>query len=160
MLTLLFWLFVSVTQAQDPLEDSSPIPIESPQGLQQGMPAINFQLSTLDGRLASLQDYFGKPVLLVFFGGRRCEPCLKTLKEINKLYKREYRRGLVVLALNIDGMEEVKELKKLGIASKKEIPATFQAALEEGDLESAPLPNILEEPEDSPDEGEEQARSA
>jgi len=57
-------------------------------------------------------------------------------------------------------LRRTEELKKLGIASKKEIPATFQAALEEGDLESAPLPNILEEPENSPDEGEEQARSA
>ena len=57
-------------------------------------------------------------------------------------------------------LRRTEELKKLGIASKKEIPATFQTALEEGDLESAPLPNILEEPENSPDEGEEQARSA
>ena len=38
--------------------------------------------------------------------------------------------------------------------------ATFQAALEEGVLESGPLPNVLEEPEGSLDEAEEQARSA
>ncbi|MBC8348133.1 MAG: DNA recombination protein RmuC [Verrucomicrobia bacterium] len=56
-------------------------------------------------------------------------------------------------------LRRTEELKKLGITSKKEIPATFQAALAEGDSESAPLPSILEEPGDSPDEGEEQARS-
>jgi hypothetical protein len=50
----------------------------------------------------------------------------------------------------------------MNLSSRNPFPpsATFQAAPEEGVLESGPLSNMLEEPEDSSDEGEEQARSA
>ena len=57
-------------------------------------------------------------------------------------------------------LRRTEELKTLGIASKKEIPTTFQAALEENDPELATIPDLVEESEDSPNEEEEQAQSA
>ncbi len=56
-------------------------------------------------------------------------------------------------------LRRTEELKKLGIAAKKEIPATFQAALEENDPDLTSVPELAQEPE-SPDEEEEQAQSA
>ena len=56
-------------------------------------------------------------------------------------------------------LRRTEELKKLGIAAKKEIPATFQAALEENDPETSPLPELIQEPEPTNEE-EEEAQSA
>ena len=56
-------------------------------------------------------------------------------------------------------LRRTEELKKLGIASKKEIPATFQAALEGNEPELTSVPELEQEPEPT-DEEEEQAQSA
>ena len=56
-------------------------------------------------------------------------------------------------------LRRTEELKKLGIASKKEIPATFQTALEEHEPELTSVPELEQEPEPT-DEEEEQVQSA
>lgn len=119
----LLHLFCQLSFAQTP-----PPPIE--EGLVQGTPAHNFHLSTIDGTSVHLKDFYGKPVLLVFFGGRRCDPCIETLKEVNKLYKRERRRGLVVLAINIDSIEEKKELAKLAKRNRWRFPLLLDSDMQ------------------------------
>ncbi|NBX91691.1 MAG: TlpA family protein disulfide reductase [Proteobacteria bacterium] len=68
-------------------------------GEERGVPEIDFRLP--NGQNTSLKSLKGTPVLLNFWAAW-CEPCLDempTLRSLEKIYK---KRGLIVLAINIE----------------------------------------------------------
>ena len=64
-----------------------------------GTPAPPFKLKTIDGKPLSLEQYKGKPVYLDFFASW-CAPCRDETPGIIKLSKQYAKRGLVVVGLN------------------------------------------------------------
>ena len=79
----------------------------------------NFELDTLDGDVASLDDYLGKDVILIDFWATWCDPYMTAMPHLEELYKKYKDQGFVVLGVNIDGpdsMAEVRsEVAKLGV---------------------------------------------
>ncbi|TCW37579.1 peroxiredoxin [Laceyella sacchari] len=65
-----------------------------------GRPAPVFQLTTLDGKEVSLEDYKGKAVMLNFWGSW-CEPCTKEMPALQTVYEKYKNQGFVVLGINI-----------------------------------------------------------
>jgi len=63
-----------------------------------GLPAPDFQASTVDGRTVRLSDFKGQPVWLTF-GASWCQPCRAENPDINAVYERERASGLVVVAI-------------------------------------------------------------
>jgi len=71
-------------------------------GTQAGNLAPNFQLNNLEGKLVSLSDLRGKPVMLNFWG-TWCHPCVSEMPFIQRVYEEQSAKGLVLLAINIGG---------------------------------------------------------
>lgn len=69
-----------------------------------GPSAPDFSLPTLDGKKVRLSDYKGK-VVLIDFWSTTCDPCMVEMPHLVELYKKNKDKGLVVLAVSLDGPE-------------------------------------------------------
>ena len=69
-----------------------------------GMPAPDFELTSLDGRRIKLSDYRGKAVLLNFWA-TWCEPCKVEMPWFVDLQKKYGSDGLVILGVAMDDTE-------------------------------------------------------
>lgn len=63
----------------------------------------DFELARLDGGTERLSDHFGKDVVLVDFWATFCKPCLRSMPELDALYRSRKAQGFVVLGVSIDG---------------------------------------------------------
>ena len=69
--------------------------------IEKGVPAPNFTLPGLDGKMASLTDYKGKVVLLNIWA-TWCPPCVEEMPSMEKLYQELKDEGFEILAVSID----------------------------------------------------------
>jgi peroxiredoxin len=69
--------------------------------LEKGVPAPNFTLPDLDGKMISLTDYKGKVVLLNIWA-TWCPPCVEEMPSMEKLHQELKDEGFEILAVSID----------------------------------------------------------
>jgi peroxiredoxin len=69
-----------------------------------GKPAPEFSLQDLDGNPLVLKELAGTVVWLNFWG-LRCGPCVRELPALQKLYAQHAAQGLLIIALNADGVD-------------------------------------------------------
>jgi len=81
-----------------------------------GGPVPQFELETLNGKLANISDYRGKVVLLNFWA-TWCKPCKEEMPEIQAAYDAYRDQGFVVLAINFGEKREKAEklVKEMGL---------------------------------------------
>ena len=60
----------------------------------------------LDGTTTTLADYEGKSVLVLNFWGLRCQNCIEEMPFLERLYNKYGSKGLVLLGINTDGIDE------------------------------------------------------
>ena len=76
-------------------------------------PAPAFVVETLGGEDMALRDLEGKVVLMDFWAAW-CKPCLKTMPQLQKLYRAHSDKGLEVWGVSIDAdKDRVKKIKKM-----------------------------------------------
>ena len=66
-----------------------------------GVPAPNFTMPGLDGKMVSLADYKGKVVFLNIWA-TWCPPCVEEMPSMEKLYQELKGEGFEILAVSID----------------------------------------------------------
>lgn len=71
----------------------------------------DFELDTLDGDVASLDDHLGKDVILLDFWATWCDPCLTAMPHLEELYVKYKDQGFVVLGINIDGPDSAADVR-------------------------------------------------
>jgi peroxiredoxin len=80
----------------------------------------DFELPRLDGGSERLSDHFGKHVVLIDFWATFCKPCLRSMPELDALYRSRKQQGFVVLGVSIDGPGSTAEVKaevaRLGVS--------------------------------------------
>ncbi len=69
--------------------------------------AIDFALKDLDGRTIRLSDFRGTNVILLNFWATWCIPCIKELPHFQKFHDMYKDKGLVVLAVTVDGPQSL-----------------------------------------------------
>jgi len=69
--------------------------------LEKGVPAPNFTLPGLDGKMVSLTDYKGEVVLLNIWA-TWCPPCVEEMPSMEKLQQKLKDEGFKILAVSID----------------------------------------------------------
>jgi len=69
--------------------------------LGKGVPAPNFTLSALGGKMVSLTDYRGKVILLNIWA-TWCPPCVEEMPSMQKLYQELKDESFEILAVSID----------------------------------------------------------
>jgi len=94
--------------------------------LEVGGLAPNFDLRTIQGKSAQLDDYEGKPVLINFWA-TWCPPCRAEMPEIEEFYEK-YKNDVVVLGINLTQTEASIDGVK---AFVNEYNATFPVLLDE-----------------------------
>jgi len=98
-------------------------------GLMVGEKAPEFSLEQLDGSPLSLKDLKGKKVLVNFWASW-CEPCIKEMPDIQKVYD-EYKEdgNIEILAINLTIGKETPEKAR---AFVEEMGLTFPVLLDVG----------------------------
>lgn len=71
----------------------------------------DFELPRLGGGTARLSDHFGKDVVLIDFWATFCKPCLRSMPELDALYRSRRAQGFVVLGVSIDGPGSIAEVQ-------------------------------------------------
>ena len=71
----------------------------------------HFELPRLDGGHERLSSHFGKDVVLIDFWATFCKPCLRSMPELEALYRSRKQRGFVVLGISIDGPGATAEVR-------------------------------------------------
>jgi thiol-disulfide isomerase/thioredoxin len=70
--------------------------------------APDFKLSTLDGKTVTLSEFAGK-VVYVDFWATWCPPCRRSFPWMEKMYQKYNDHGLEIIAISLDGKNEVIE---------------------------------------------------
>lgn len=66
----------------------------------------DFALRDMTGRTVRLSDHLGD-VVLIHFWATWCPTCSAEMTRLERLYQAERRRGLVIIAVSIDGPETI-----------------------------------------------------
>lgn len=92
-----------------------------------GQPAApDFTLKTLDGRLISLSQFRGEPVLINFWASW-CAPCRLEMPELKRVHEARQDEGLVVLAVNVTYLDSMQDVQRF----VTEFGLTFPVLLDE-----------------------------
>jgi peroxiredoxin len=78
-----------------------------------GASAPDFSLQSTEGRTVRLSDYLGKNVVLIDFWSTTCDPCMAEMPHLVDLYKAKKDKGLVVLAISLDGPESLADVNRV-----------------------------------------------
>ena len=107
---------------------------------EEGTPAPDFALKTLDGAQISLADYRGKVVLLDFWG-TFCPPCVEALPELQALHAKYGAKGFAVIGMTVDN--RLPMVKKATGAAKVTYPIVQAGAAEWAAYKVNALPSLV-----------------
>jgi thiol-disulfide isomerase/thioredoxin len=71
-----------------------------------GTLAPSFEMTTIDNRNVSLEDFKGKVTLIIFWA-TWCGPCKPVIKEVSSLYNQYHLSGFDVIAFSLDKTPEI-----------------------------------------------------
>lgn len=97
---------------KEEISSSENIPGADLSDVQEGKPAPDFTLTTLDGKTVKLSDYKGKKVILNFWA-TWCPPCKAEMPHMQNFYEENKDNGIEILAVNLtmidNGTQAVKD---------------------------------------------------
>ncbi len=73
-----------------------------------GPVAPSFSLPDIDGKIISLEDFRGSPVLIDFWA-TWCPPCRMSIPELVRLQEEYREKGLVILGLSMDDPDQAPD---------------------------------------------------
>ena len=85
---------------------------------QEGMPYIDFELQTTEGKSAKLSDFVAKnKIVVIDFWASWCGPCRRSLPAMKKIYNKFHKKGMEIVGVSLDSKKEawIKAIKEEGI---------------------------------------------
>lgn len=80
--------------------------------VQEGSPAPDFELTTLDGDTVKLSDYKGKKVILNFWASW-CPPCVAEMPHMQQFYEDNKENDIEIVAVNLTSLDKgMSEINK------------------------------------------------
>lgn len=99
-----------------------------------GSPAPAFSLPGIDGKVHTLGDYAGSPVLAVVFTCNHCPAAELYERRINRLYETYHDKGVALVAINPDSSTSVR-LDEMGYTDVDDSLAGMKARAEHRNLQ-------------------------
>jgi len=95
--------------------------------------APNFKLQDTNGKTVQLSDFKGKPIVLDFWA-TWCQPCRDSIPGMVKLHKDYADKGLVILAISVDGgaVGDIRDFQKHAGMNYRVLMGTEEVAVEYG----------------------------
>lgn len=115
-LTVVFLVILALWGIYDLYQDN----LNSKVGINIGDKAPNIELKNLEGKTIHLSDFRGKTVIVNFWA-TWCTPCIEELPELKKFYKANQDKNLVILGVNVTGIEK-SETGVRDFVSKHQLP--------------------------------------
>ena len=84
--------------------------------------AFNFSAEDLDGNKIELKTALINGPVLISFWATSCKPCIQELSQVQKFYQEYKKKGLEVLAIDVDGPRSVSAVKPKVKGLKWEFP--------------------------------------
>ncbi|MDQ0162188.1 peroxiredoxin family protein [Aeribacillus alveayuensis] len=106
-----FWKSNNIEESEDYSQEitvSENIPGVDLSEVEEGKPAPDFKLTTLEGRVVKLSDFKGKKVILNFWA-TWCPPCKAEMPHLENFYNKYHDKGIEILAVNLTNMEKGEE---------------------------------------------------
>ncbi|MBY0122834.1 redoxin domain-containing protein [Bacillus sp. S/N-304-OC-R1] len=116
-----------LAKEKEEVTNSKSIPGSDLSQFQEGNPAPNFELTTLEGEIVRLSDYKGKKVMLNFWA-TWCPPCKAEMPHMQNFYENNKDKGIEILAVNLTQIDNGKEAIKTFV---KAYGLTFPIPLDE-----------------------------
>ncbi len=88
-------------------------------------PAHSFSLPDSKGKLTSLSDFKGRPVLVIFFLGRGCSHCMEQLNAFAPLNEAYNAAGIEVVAISSDSIDGLAKTFRTSDDGKNPFPFTL-----------------------------------
>lgn len=76
-----------------------------------GGTAYDFTLDDVKGSRFQLSEHLGKEVVLLDFWATWCDPCKAEIPHLVKMYDERKSKGLLVVAISIDGPESLAQVR-------------------------------------------------
>ncbi|HEX7401092.1 MAG TPA: TlpA disulfide reductase family protein [candidate division Zixibacteria bacterium] len=92
------------------------------QGTEIKSKAFNFSAEDLDGNKIELKTSLDHGPVLISFWATHCKPCIQELNQIQKFYQEYKKKGLEVLAIDVDGPRSISAVKPKVKGLKWEFP--------------------------------------
>lgn len=100
-------------------------PETSSTSLSSGTVASDFSAQDTNGATLHLSDYLGKNVIVLDFWATWCQPCLEEMPHLRRLYESRKAKGLVVVAVSMDGPETVAEVPSFAQRNRLTFPVVL-----------------------------------
>lgn len=84
--------------------------------------ATDFAARDIEGKTFKLSDHLGKDVVLLNFWSTFCEPCLHEFPHMRKLQDKYRGKGLVIVAVAMDGPETVAQVEPFARRNQLNFP--------------------------------------
>lgn len=84
--------------------------------------APDFMAEDLDGKKLELKSLLSEGPVLISFWATHCKPCIQELNQVNKFYPEYKKKGLEILAIDVDGPRSVSAVKPKVKGLKWEFP--------------------------------------
>ncbi len=84
--------------------------------------AFNFSKEDLDGNKIELKTTLINGPVLISFWATSCKPCIRELNQVQKFYAEYKKKGLEVVAIDVDGPRSVSAVKPKVKGLKWEFP--------------------------------------
>lgn len=103
--------------------------VSVPAGLLVGQPAPDFALRSWDGANMRLSEHSGE-VVLINFWATWCGPCRQEMPQLDEIYGKYRRAGLVLFSVNLDEESNLDAAREMAKTLRVSYPVLFDARKE------------------------------
>ena len=91
-----------------------------------GQPAPDFALRSMEGENVRLSEHTGE-VVLINFWATWCGPCRQEMPQLDQIYGKYRRAGLVLFSVNLDEADNLAAAKEMAQTLRISYPVLFDA---------------------------------